>query len=117
MGSKSLSQEYDFSEGEESPVRSYKPLRSRANIEDTRNNQETDTFVTVEKATDVENGTNSENADAAENIDPNFSRTQRKVVYMCSKYMVDKADQMIKVPKRVSEYICHTCSLKKYNIA
>lgn len=107
MGSKTLSQEYEFSEGEESPIQSYKPLRSRP---DENSSSEKRKFVELEDRciktlSDVGAAlTKTEMDFSAENVDPRC--TQRKVIYMYSEEMIEHADKMIKVPGRVR--ICHT---------
>jgi hypothetical protein len=104
MGSKSLSQEYDFIEDEDSPVKTYRPLRSRFN-NNAKNTCDSSSAVKKDFSIEhVEVVTKLENSNTTENISPNSSQIQGKVIYMCSKYLVDKADQMLKVPKRVSSF-------------
>ncbi|XP_053397773.1 histone deacetylase 8-like [Mercenaria mercenaria] len=103
MGSKSLSQEYDFSEGDESPFKTYKPLRSllNENTKTTVKSEQTDSAL-CQTRNEIAADTVSAKSDSMENIDPHLTQIQRKVIYMYSKYVIDTADRMIKVPKRAS---------------
>jgi hypothetical protein len=99
MGSKTLSQEYDFSESQDSPLRTYKPIRQRnqqkCSDEKRRkiSNKDTDASKNFEELN-------------TENVPPDLSvPSQRRVVYMLSEELITQTDKMIKVPHRVILFI------------
>ena len=142
MEEKTSSQEYEFSESEDSPVRKYRPLRQiLQNLDNTESDVdngklaatiESNTLNTSscevsfhsqqvklhEKPLETENLRDTRpicsESDSAPK--PFVLRTQRRVVYVWSKELIEKCDGMLKIPKRVNQVLINPLPYKSEHI-
>ncbi|XP_052245187.1 histone deacetylase 8-like isoform X2 [Dreissena polymorpha] len=108
MGSRSLSQEYDFPDEDDSPVRSYRAITKRIKDDKLQTNQpdfvsETNSlFPSTTQEVPLSNMTSQDaKSVSGDKLNPSTA-SQRTVAFMHCSRLIELCDKMLKIPRRAS---------------